>query len=70
MVLRNDKISYFIPAEEVILDKKTMAFVNALKLRIECARFTNKNFRNADLTDIGVTRKHNGWQVNIYFNPK
>ena len=61
-------VSYFIPAEEVLEDKRATAFLKALKLRIECARFTNKNARNGRLMDVGVVRTQSGWQVNLYFD--
>jgi len=66
--LRSEKVSYFIPAEEVLEDKRTTAFLKALKLRIECARFTNKKIRNGRLMDVGVVRTPAGWQVNLYFD--
>lgn len=68
MFLRSEKVSYFIPAEEVLEDKRTTAFLKALKLRIECARFTNKKVRNGRLMDVGVVRTQDGWQINLYFD--
>ena len=68
MALRNTKVSYFIPADEVLQDKRTTAFLKALKLRIKCARFTDKNLRNCKLKDVGLVRTQKGWQVNLYFD--
>lgn len=68
--MSDQTVSYFIPAEEVIEDKRSTAFLKALKLRIECARFTNKKARNGRLIDVGVVRTPNGWQVNLYFDTK
>lgn len=68
--MSNQTVSYFIPAEEVLEDRRTTAFLKALKLRIECARFTNKNLKNGRLKDVGVVRTHDGWKINLYFETK